>query len=147
MSKASENGGPQDRMAAALERIAAAVERMAESSGYPPGAMLLKASSLELLGNEVDSDTQAPDKRRHPRKPCSIVVDYATQDRAFRDYIRDISKGGVFIETKNFFSLGQEFIMTFSVPNHDRPLKFIGEVVRTDDRGVGVRFKKKVDVE
>jgi len=149
MSKPSErkehNIETEERIAAALERIAAALEHIAistEGSGTKSKAIeeLLPLVKAELnLQEKTDKE-----KRKHPRKPCSIIVDYATQDKAFRDYIRDISKGGVFIETTNFFSAGQEFIMTFSIPNQEKPFRFIGEVVRTDDRGVGVRFKRKV---
>ena len=103
--------------------------------------------SMEDNDDEQIFREKKVEKRKHPRKPCSIVVDYATQDRAFRDYIRDISKSGVFIETTNFFSVGQEFIMTFSIPNNQKPLKFIGEVVRTGQRGVGVKFKRQVNID
>lgn len=145
MSKSSEekNSRTQERIAAALERIAVTLERIAISFEY--GSRLMEVEPIES-GNQYPDDKDA-EKRRHPRKPCSIMVDYATQDRAFKDYIRDISKGGVFIETSNFFDLGQEFIMTFSVPSQSKPFKFIGEVVRTDKRGVGVRFKKNVSTE
>lgn len=141
MSKVSESKEHQikteERIVVALERIATALEHLIEGPS-------LKMKAIEDLLPLAKSESE---KRKHPRKPCSIIVDYATQDKAFRDYIRDISKGGVFIETSNFFSAGQEFIMTFSIPNQDKPFMFIGEVVRTDGRGVGVKFKRKVDME
>jgi len=92
---------------------------------------------------ESDNQESPEEKRRHPRKPCSIVVDYASRDRAFRDYIRDISSGGVFIETSKEFSIGDEIMMTFSISSKQRPFKFTGQVVRITDNGIGVKFKKK----
>ena len=40
--------------------------------------------------------------RKHARKPWVIPIEYATDDHAFKDVLKDISKGGVFIETKRF---------------------------------------------
>ncbi|MDM8551267.1 PilZ domain-containing protein [Desulfobacterales bacterium HSG2] len=150
MSKPSEskkhNVKTEERIAAALERIATSLEHLViltEDSG--PKSKTIE-ELLPLVKAELDMNIQEKneEKRKHSRKPCSIIVDYATQDRSFRDYIRDISKGGVFIETTNFFSAGQEFIMTFSIPNQEKPFRFVGEVVRINERGVGVKFKKKV---
>jgi|GEM_PF-1849469 hypothetical protein len=95
--------------------------------------------------NDAASDNQnePKEKRKHPRKPCSIVVDYASRDRAFRDYIRDISSGGVFIETSKEFSIGDEIMMTFSISSKQKPFKFTGQVVRITNQGIGVKFKKK----
>jgi len=92
-----------------------------------------------------DNQEESPEeKRRHPRKPCSIVVDYASRDRAFRDYIRDISSGGVFIETSKEFSIGDEIMMTFSISSKQKPFKFTGQVVRITKKGIGVKFKKNL---
>lgn len=80
-------------------------------------------------------------RRRHPRKPFFMVVDYATQDRAYKDFIQNISAGGVFIETEMPFSVGQEISLTFPLPNYQKYVKINGEVVWTSPRGIGVTFK------
>lgn len=80
-------------------------------------------------------------KRRHHRKPFSMVVDYAAEGRAYKDYIQNISAGGVFIETRMPFTVGQEVSLSFPLPNHEKYIKITGEVVRTSPQGIGVKFK------
>ena len=80
-------------------------------------------------------------RRRHYRKPFFMVVDYATQDRGYRDFIQNISAGGVFIETQMPFSAGQEVSLTFPLPNYRKYIKISGEVVLTSAQGIGVTFK------
>ncbi len=81
-------------------------------------------------------------KRTHERKDCLIPVDYSTKDRFFRDFIQDISAGGVFIETRDQLGVGQEIALTFSVPNSQIPFRILGQVTRTSPKGVAVQFKK-----
>jgi Tfp pilus assembly protein PilZ len=71
-------------------------------------------------------------------------VDYATKDHAYKGFIRNLSCGGVFIQTRGSLDVGQEIMMTFSSSNHFNPLKIEGEIVRKNMLGVGVRFKEVV---
>jgi uncharacterized protein (TIGR02266 family) len=80
-------------------------------------------------------------KRKHYRKPFFMVVDYATEDRAYKDFIQNISFGGVFIETQMPFSVGQEVSLTFPLPDYQKYIKITGEVARTTEQGIGVSFK------
>ena len=94
-----------------------------------------------LLG--MLEDWQHTNRREHLRKPCFIAVDYADDERAFKDFIKNISTGGVFIETDTPFSVGRELTLTFSSSNYERPIKITGKIVRSGRRGIGVRFKSK----
>lgn len=80
-------------------------------------------------------------KRKHKRKTCLIAVDYSTPDRFYREFIHDISAGGLYIETSKLLERGQELSLTFSVPNSDLPMRLIGEIVRTDNSGIAVELK------
>ncbi len=80
-------------------------------------------------------------KRIHSRKPFFMFVNYATQDLTYNDFIQNISAGGVFIETHMPFSVGQEVVLTFPLPNYLEHIKITGEVVRISIQGIGVRFK------
>jgi len=80
-------------------------------------------------------------KRKHDRKPFLMAVDYSTQDHVYKDFIQNISAGGVFIQTNMPFSVGQEVSLTFPLPNYKKHIKIIGEVIRTTPQGVGVKFK------
>ena len=80
-------------------------------------------------------------KRKHVRKPFLMAVDYSTQDHVYKDFIQDISSGGVFIQTHMPFTVGQEVSLTFPLPSFQKHVKVIGEVVRSTTQGVGVKFK------
>lgn len=80
-------------------------------------------------------------KRKHERKPFVETVDYTTASGTYRDFIKDISDEGVFIETRKPFSVGAEISMTFILSEHKNRLKIHGEIVRIEEQGIGVNFK------
>lgn len=79
-------------------------------------------------------------KRRAQRAAYATVVDYSVGDRFYTDYIQDLSTGGVFIQTRRPFSVGQEILLSFSLPKDDQVVKITGEVARITSRGIGVKF-------
>ena len=81
-------------------------------------------------------------KRKHERKPFAAILDYSTESGSYRDFIKDISIGGVFIETSTSFSYGEVVSMTFLLPEHEKKIRIQGEIARIDERGIGVKFKK-----
>ena len=78
------------------------------------------------------------ERRQHPRKPVSTFVDFVVEGRGHREFIRDISEGGLFIETSTPFSVGKEVVITFS--GSSKPLRVTGHIVRVEDRGICVQF-------
>ena len=80
-------------------------------------------------------------KREHERKSFFETVDYTTASQTYRDFVKDISDKGVFIETSNPFSVGEKISMTFLLPEHKKRLKIQGEIVRIEEQGVGVKFE------
>lgn len=82
------------------------------------------------------------DKRKSVRKACHITINYAAQNRIYSDYIKDISKSGVFIETKNPLTVGEQINMSFNMQDFDRPFKVKGKIVSSSRLGVGVEYKE-----
>jgi Tfp pilus assembly protein PilZ len=80
-------------------------------------------------------------KRKHKRKPFPSTLDYSTESGVHRDFVKDISVEGVFIETRTPFSVGEALSMTFLLPEHKKKIKMQGEIVRIDENGIGVQFK------
>ena len=80
-------------------------------------------------------------RRKHEREPFFMVADYSTENRVYRDYIQNLSAGGVFIETHMPFTSGQEVSLAFPLPNYQKYIKIIGEVARVTPQGIGVVFK------
>ncbi len=88
------------------------------------------------------TDPNKPEEqRKDARSPCSVDADCTTWNSAFRGSLQNISAGGVFIETKGAFGVGDEITLTFSTPNHQDPVKIVGEIVWHVPQGIGVKFK------
>lgn len=94
----------------------------------------------KILLTELEEKLRS-NERKHPRKPYLKEVEYATEDRVYQEFIQDISPSGLFIETRSPLAAGQEITLILSLPNHERPIKIIGEVVRVTQEGIGVKFK------
>ncbi len=95
------------------------------------------------LFNKMDkkrADKTHKERRDYLRKTHFVPVDYTTQDRAYTEFIHDISVNGVFIETQHLLSPGHEIALTFSLPGHSSHIKIAGKVVRTSPTGIGVSF-------
>ncbi len=90
---------------------------------------------LEDLEAKLSNDT-----RKNTRKPFSMVVDYVAKDRICNDFIKDISAGGMFIENRMQFLVGQELLLTFPLPNNRKHIKIAARVIRTTPKGIGVKF-------
>jgi Tfp pilus assembly protein PilZ len=67
---------------------------------------------------------------------------YATQNRIYSDKIADISNSGLFIETKRPLEVGEEIVLSFNMDGYDRPFKIKGNIVRSNQQGLGVEFKE-----
>ena len=87
------------------------------------------------------------EKRKYPRRSTLIDITYSSdQRRIFEDFVRNISAGGLFIETNLLSELGQKLTMTFSHPDSGDPIEVLGKVIRADSEGIGVKFDKLLSV-
>jgi len=84
----------------------------------------------------------AEDKRISARKPCDIPINYAAQNRIYSDNIADISKSGLFIETRRSLNVGEKIVLSFKMHGYDRAFKIKGKIARTNQQGIGVEFKE-----
>ncbi|MDB4442780.1 PilZ domain-containing protein [bacterium] len=84
----------------------------------------------------------AENKRISVRKAHKMPISYATQNRIYSDNITDISRSGLFIETNRPFNIGEEIILSFNMQGYDRPFKIKGNIVRSNQQGIGVQFKE-----
>ncbi len=77
------------------------------------------------------------ERRRSPRSPLEVRVDYTTVDAFFSEFTRDINEGGIFIETENPPDLESRVSLRFRLPGSDEPIKVGGRVVRVLDGCAG----------
>lgn len=86
------------------------------------------------------ADWEQEERRVNPRIPCFLLVDYATQGRAYRDFVKNISIGGAFIESLKL-PTGPEITLVLSCFEGQKPLKIAGQVAWVAPEGIGVKFK------
>ena len=87
----------------------------------------------------------ADDRRRTPREPLLLKVEYGDAGELVGDYTDNISTGGTFVLTERPLPVGSEVRLTLSFPGLIKALPITGTVkwVREEpagERGVGVAF-------
>ena len=68
------------------------------------------------------------DRRKDPRAPIELKVEYKRLNAFFADYSKNISHGGTFIATDRPLPIGTEFIFKLIVPTVEKPLSVKGKV-------------------
>ena len=97
--------------------------------------LLNQGQILELL-----EAWRGTDRRRVPRRPCTMTVQFGIEKEVLTEIIRDASTEGVFIESFAPLRVGQEITMTIWLVNEERSVEITGEVIWAGSKGVGVRF-------
>ncbi len=82
--------------------------------------------------------------RKHRRIKSSKHINYTTDNRFYTGLIKDISKTGLFIQTKDSFPCGQRLMLAIPFSNKNKNTIVNGEIVRSIQEGFGVRFKNMV---
>ena len=87
------------------------------------------------------------EKRLHARKECRTRVIFEDEFREglFYVYSKDVSLGGLFLESDIPVRVGTMLFLSFALPKKKRPLSATGEVVRVlgpggAASGMGIRF-------
>jgi Tfp pilus assembly protein PilZ len=103
-------------------------------------------TALEKWQSKFDDKQRSKlkDKREHSRKPISLYAICETNCCNFRDFTKDVSAGGAFIETKTNLSLDEGLFMTLFHKSLETPVRATGKVVRVDPKGVGIKFIKPI---
>lgn len=90
----------------------------------------------------------ATEQRRSPRIPADVKVDYRTVGSFITDYTRNISKGGLFVQTSLPLEVGERVRLRLTLPGGDAPFGLDGVVkwvstLRDKDKhapGMGIEF-------
>lgn len=77
------------------------------------------------------------------RRAYEQTITFSTQDRQYKALCKDISNGGIFIQTSEIFRLGQ--LVTLDIPFSDgkESIEVPAEIVRVSPDGIGLKFIKK----
>lgn len=82
------------------------------------------------------------DKRVETRVLCEIPIAWHIQDQVFRDRIRNISAGGVYIETRETMDVGARVIISVPIGSMRTEVQFQGKVLRVTEEGIAVGFEE-----
>ncbi len=88
------------------------------------------------------------ENRRSPRIAADVKVDYRTVGSFITDYTRNISKGGLFVQTSLPLEVGERVRLRLTLPDGDAPFGLDGVVkwvstLRDKDKhppGMGIEF-------
>ena len=112
---------------------------------------------LELVeGLESKIRLKTREKRKYQRELTKIEVNVTVWDStlsktnthkiSFKEFIQNISKQGVFIETTYPFRINKRLSLTFSLPGVKNPINIKGKIVGIEPRGIGVKFDELLTV-
>ncbi|MFI5306842.1 MAG: TIGR02266 family protein [Polyangiales bacterium] len=77
------------------------------------------------------------ERRRAPRAPIELRVEYKRLNSFFADYTKNISRGGTFIATDKPLDVGTDFLFRLGVPGLPEPLVLRGKVQWVVGKGQG----------
>lgn len=81
------------------------------------------------------------DKRRSPRVPCDIPVEYTrTGTRPQDGRITNIGPGGALLTTQEAIQVETILVLRFQLPRSNRPIQTVGRVKWLNQQTVGVEF-------
>jgi uncharacterized protein (TIGR02266 family) len=136
---------PQSRNIPVIILYDPASDREGEVLGLPCDEALARPVDTETLVRKISERLQIP-LRRHNRIAVEMGVECAHQDSRVCGFARNISEGGVFIETNETVDVGSSLTLSFTLPGHGAPLTVPGKVVRRIELanefryGLGVEF-------
>jgi hypothetical protein len=93
-----------------------------------------------------DKKSQFFEKREHLRKNVSIFGIFETVNEQFRVSTKNVSMGGVLIDSETHLSLYEDLNMTFIDSKFNGHVRTKGKVIRVNSDGVGIQFDKVVPV-
>lgn len=84
-----------------------------------------------------DSDGPGADKRRHPRTPLNVLVQFRfdTFDEFLAEYSLNISPGGIFVRTDEPREEGSVIYLQFALKDGSKLIEGMGRVVRVNPPG------------
>ena len=85
-------------------------------------------------------------RRQYPRYSTVFSTKYRLREGTFRDLIRDIGAGGVFISTRRPIKQGRSINIQLPIFAFEKRLSIMGSVVRCEPGGFAVMFNEPVDV-
>jgi len=87
-----------------------------------------------------DDTLEVPEET--PPKETKLAADYDTDEVSQRGFIQNLSLEGVFVESKETFTIGEEIMLTFTTEETRDPFMITGTVASRGPQGIDVKFEK-----
>jgi hypothetical protein len=78
--------------------------------------------------------------RVYSRVPCSEDTHFSANRELFRGTIKNMSQGGIYVQTKERFVVGQEVVVAGPFGENDQDVKMNGKIVWQDQKGIAIQF-------
>ncbi len=88
----------------------------------------------------------AAHRRQYPRYTVLLSTKYTTKDGKFRDLVRNIGAGGVFVSTRRKINQGSPINIQLPIFAFGKRLSIMGTIVRCDPKGFAVMFDEAIEV-
>ncbi len=85
-----------------------------------------------LKGLEKWQQSKLADKREHSREDTSVYAFFESNGLSYKDFIKNVSAGGLFIETGIPLSVNRELLVSFLHPDSGTLIKVADKIVRID---------------
>lgn len=77
------------------------------------------------------------------RAPCSEDTHFSANSELFQGTIKNVSQGGIYVQTRQRFVVGQEVVVAGPFGDDRQDVKRYGKVVWFDDGGIAVKFSNR----
>ncbi|MBU1343549.1 MAG: PilZ domain-containing protein [Proteobacteria bacterium] len=90
---------------------------------------------------EILKDWQTGKQREYQRLDARADIDVVIGNRVIQTKTKDLSAGGIYINTSGKFETDKSVRLVFSIPGHDKPFKLQGMIVRVEKSGMAIKFE------
>jgi len=128
------------------------VESPEEANGSDPKPVIDRL--MEIIKKLTDSQQEylleavknwIKDNREYPRRTCQVDVIYSDNNRLAQGMIINISANGLYLQPDSPFAVGQDVTLSFEHPFAEKQIKVDGKIVRSDQKGIGVKFETTIE--
>ena len=81
--------------------------------------------------------------RVYTRIACSEDTHFSANRELFSGTIKNMSEGGIYVQTRERFTVGQEVIVAGPFGQNKEDVKRFGKIVWHDDGGIAVQFVRR----
>lgn len=102
----------------------------------PLMSLLLESGRI----NDEYTARKSSNRRRHERFKCDLPIVFDCSEWTYKGTIRNISLGGLYIETSDPFSKDQRIQLTLCSLSLQRTCNVACRIMRRDPAGIGIEF-------